>query len=173
MLREVQGGRRYRVFRRTHRPKAEDDGVTRARAPNRLRYTQAPAGGRRLARLPPSSHPYPFRVDLPIAPTPAAQADSGLWAGLNPNGGAINALAVDPSNGSVVFAGTNAGAYVSINEGANWTAFAPPVPSQLNNIRSLVVVERPTNVTVFAGTTNASIFRYLFDQRLYLPLVLR
>jgi photosystem II stability/assembly factor-like uncharacterized protein len=52
----------------------------------------------------------------------AAPAFAGVnvWTDLGPNGGEVNALAADPANPQVLYAGTRGGVFKSANGGATW-----------------------------------------------------
>lgn len=72
------------------------------------------------------------------------------WTSINTGFGFnpfINALAVNPSNSSIVYAAINfGGVYKSTNGGANWSA----TPLSNNNVRSLIV-DPSVPATVYAG----------------------
>jgi photosystem II stability/assembly factor-like uncharacterized protein len=51
----------------------------------------------------------------------AASAHAGGWASRGPDGGRVNALAIDPSDSSHLLAGTDNGLFVSTDGAASWT----------------------------------------------------
>jgi photosystem II stability/assembly factor-like uncharacterized protein len=55
-----------------------------------------------------------------IFPMPA---DAGIneWTGIGPEGAEVYALAIDPSNPNILYAGTNYGVFKSSNAGTSWT----------------------------------------------------
>jgi hypothetical protein len=63
-----------------------------------------------------------------------AKLDAGknVWTSLGPDGGSIQAIAIDPLNSSTMYAATGAGLFKSADAGASWTALKPglqrPVP---------------------------------------------
>jgi len=79
---------------------------------------------------------------------------SDEWVSIGPNGGNITALAVDPVNNDIVYAGTNGSMFKSTNGGVGWTAinsgFGSNGPRSLN-IRSLVI-DPSVPSTIYAGT---------------------
>src|SRR5579884_3839960 len=83
------------------------------------------------------------------SPTPAL-AGAGAWSKLNLDGFRINALAVDPTTPSTIFAGTfGNGIFRSTNGGASWQA----VNSGLGNLIVNSLSIDPTNTAiVLAGT---------------------
>jgi photosystem II stability/assembly factor-like uncharacterized protein len=85
------------------------------------------------------------------APLPAIQ---GEWHNLGPDGGAVLALAVSPADPQLVFAGTEAGVFRSVDGGASWAPANRGLYSgdPLTNpaVRSLVL--DPSNpAAVYAG----------------------
>ncbi len=86
------------------------------------------------------------------------------WSLNTPQGGVVQALAVDPNNANVLFAGTTAnGIYKSIDGGENWT----PSSTGLNTLNILtlafdnVLVDGSPVTRIYAGTNGGGIYRSL------------
>jgi len=81
------------------------------------------------------------------------------WTSIGPEGGTTYALAIDPHDHSVVYAGTNGGVFKSIDSGAHWSPVNAGLPmpgSAYDNggpyIRSLAIDPLNTS-TVYAGVS--------------------
>jgi photosystem II stability/assembly factor-like uncharacterized protein len=81
------------------------------------------------------------------------------WASVGPEGGTTYALAIDPHDHSVVYAGTNGGVFKSIDSGAHWSPVNAGLPMPLSAydnggpyIRSLAIDPQNT-ATVYAGVS--------------------
>lgn len=84
-----------------------------------------------------------------------AFAGDDRWISIGPSGGGILALAVDPSNHSVVYAGTGGGVFKSTSGGANWTAINNGIRVRSNVISARAIAIDPTNTNVvYAGVVN-------------------
>src|SRR5437773_1054244 len=59
---------------------------------------------------------------LPVLFSATLRAGNGVWTTNGPDGGIIAALAVDPRNPSIVYAGSYPGLYKTIDGGLHWTA---------------------------------------------------
>jgi hypothetical protein len=86
-----------------------------------------------------------------------AQEDG--WVSIGPEGGAAYALAIDPHNHAVVYAGTNGGVFKSIDGGVHWSpvnAGRPMPRSAYDNggpyIHSLAVDPQNTAI-IYAGVS--------------------
>src|SRR6266536_954053 len=79
-----------------------------------------------------------------------ASAGVNVWTSSGPEGGIVNALAVDPVTPATVYSGTNGGGvFKSANGGGNWT----PANTGLTNLYVHVLAVDPvTPATVYAGT---------------------
>src|SRR5262249_5220808 len=68
---------------------------------------------------------------------------------------AIQALAVDPVNSSIVYAGTGAGVFKSVDAGASWTA----INTGLTNAAIRALTVNPVTPTiVYAATFGGGVF---------------
>jgi photosystem II stability/assembly factor-like uncharacterized protein len=81
------------------------------------------------------------------------------WTSIGPEGGTVYALAIDPDNHSVVYAGTNAGVLKSTDSGGHWSpvnaGLPQPTSAFVNGgpyIRSLAIDPQNTG-TVYAGVS--------------------
>jgi photosystem II stability/assembly factor-like uncharacterized protein len=81
------------------------------------------------------------------------------WSSIGPEGGTVYALAIDPDNHSVVYAGTNAGVLKSTDGGGKWfpvnAGLPQPTSAFVNGgpyIRSLAIDPQNT-ATVYAGVS--------------------
>jgi len=96
-----------------------------------------------------------------VAAWTVEQSDGGLWVshdggrswrmleGLR--GQSIRAFAQAPSNPKVLFAGTLAGVFRSIDAGATWTLISPPGSREIHEVESLAVDPENPDI-VYAGT---------------------
>jgi photosystem II stability/assembly factor-like uncharacterized protein len=88
-------------------------------------------------------------------------AQSEGWVPIGPEGGTVYALAIDPADHSIVYAGTNGGVFKSIDSGAHWTPINAGLPMpgsayQLGGpyIYSLAIDPQNT-ATIYAGVSFA------------------
>ena len=91
----------------------------------------------------------------------ADQPDGGLWVSRDGGkswkvneglrGQSIRALAQAPSNPKVLFAGTLAGVFRSVDAGASWTLISPPESQEIHEVESLAVDPVDPDI-VYAGT---------------------
>src|SRR5258706_147680 len=63
----------------------------------------------------------------------SAPAALNRWSSGGPHGGVIRSLAIDPSNSSRMYVGTEAGAYRSADGGQTWTAFSDGLTTHPND----------------------------------------
>lgn len=86
-----------------------------------------------------------------------ARADVDAWSASNLYGGVVQALAVEPGNPSIIYAGTQlSGVYKSQDGGASWAA----VNSGLTKLNVLSLAINPAlPTTVYAGTAGGGVFR--------------
>ena len=93
-----------------------------------------------------------------LGPTSAgvAAAQSGTWISNGPEGGTINALAIDPQASSTLYAGTSrGGVFKSTDWGANWTA----INTGLTNTTVFsLAIDAHTPGTLYAGTSGGGAF---------------
>ena len=91
----------------------------------------------------------------------ATSSDGGAnWTSFSNGlvGGGFSAMAADPSNPAVIYAGTYGnGLFKSTDGGANWTASSSGLASL--NINVLAVAPGPDSTIVYAGTAAAGVFK--------------
>jgi photosystem II stability/assembly factor-like uncharacterized protein len=77
-------------------------------------------------------------------------AGNNEWTSIGPDGGSIQALAVDPQNPGTVYATASDGIFKTTNGGASWT----PVSSDLlaRFYVTALAIEPQSTGTVYAGT---------------------
>lgn len=93
---------------------------------------------------------------LPLARQ--AVAGVGVWTPLGPDGGSVWALAVDPDDTDVVYAGTRNGVFKSTDAGATWTATSKGLGPTGVWVMSLAVTGGVSNA-VYAGTYANGVFK--------------
>ena len=101
----------------------------------------------------------------------SAAPDSWIWTSIGPEGGIIDALAIDPATPTTLYAGTWGGVFKSTNGGTNWSA----VNTGLTNtyVRALAI-DPATPATLYAGTEGGGVFKTKeLAHSIYLPLILR
>jgi hypothetical protein len=108
----------------------------------------------------------PDTLYVGIVPSPSAlfgiykSTDGGIsWSPANNGLIARNvfALAIDPSNPAMLYAGTNTGVFKSTNGGGNWS----PLNSGLPNTSVVTLVIDPTHPAIlYAGTEGAGVFKF-------------
>lgn len=71
------------------------------------------------------------------------------WTNISSNlpEGAVYALEQDHKNGNILFAGTEYGVFVSINEGASWTKLTSGLPNAVN-VRDIAIQERENDLVL-------------------------
>jgi len=86
------------------------------------------------------------------------------WTSITSNlpNGAVYALEQDHVNGNILFAGTEYGVYVSVDEGAHWKKFSAGLPT--TNVRDMAIQERENDLVL--GTFGRGF--YVLDN--YAPL---
>ena len=91
--------------------------------------------------------------------TEIVRGQSEVWTSIGPEGGTVYALAIDPDNHSVVYAGTNGGVLKSTDGGVHWSpvnaGLPQPTAAFVNGgpyIRSLAIDPQHT-ATVYAGVS--------------------
>lgn len=84
-----------------------------------------------------------------------AFAGNDSWTSIGPPGGKVTALAVDPSNDNVIYAGTGGGIFKSTSGGASWAAINNGIHDPNNSLSTNVLTIDPSNTNiVYAGTLN-------------------
>src|SRR5713101_3392069 len=82
-----------------------------------------------------------------------AQAGINQWTSYGPAGGAITALAIDPTTSSTLYAG-GAGVYKSTDGGEHWTA------TDLTNAGvDALAIDPTTSSTLYAGTDGGGVYK--------------
>ena len=94
-----------------------------------------------------------------LGPTSAgvAAAQSGTWISNGPEGGTINALAIDPQTPSTLYAGTSGGGvFQSPDGGASWRAINTGLTIPYINA---LAIDPQTPSTLYTGTNGAGVFQ--------------
>src|SRR6266508_1660415 len=86
-----------------------------------------------------------------------ASAGVNVWTNGGPEGGIVNALAIDPVTPATVYAGTAwAGVFKSLNGGGSWTAGT----SGLTKLQvNALAIDPVTPATLHAGTGGGGVFK--------------
>jgi photosystem II stability/assembly factor-like uncharacterized protein len=84
-----------------------------------------------------------------------AFAGLGVWTPLGPDGGSVWALAVDPDDADVVYAGTRNGIFKSTDAGATWA----PASKGLGPAGVWVMSLAVTSEAVYAGTYTNGVYK--------------
>ncbi len=92
-----------------------------------------------------------------------AQAGNGIWTPLGPDSGTVTALALDPSNPDVLYAGTDwSGVFKSTDGGATWRASSAGMGAGGRGIEVNAVAVDPLRPgTLFAATIQHGLFKSL------------
>jgi photosystem II stability/assembly factor-like uncharacterized protein len=82
-------------------------------------------------------------------------AGSDAWTSIGPAGGSVPALAVDPSNPDVVYAGTNGGIFKSTSGGTSWAPInnGIEVSASMFATKALAIDQTNTSI-VYAAVVN-------------------
>ena len=83
-----------------------------------------------------------------------AWAGTNVWTGLGPEGGAIQALAIDPQNPKTIYAASS-GVFKSKDGGASWKPANSGLPT--NGIAALAI--NPQNPSTVYAVANGGIFK--------------
>ena len=78
-----------------------------------------------------------------------ASAGINIWTSNGPEGGSVNALAIDPATPVTLYAGTWGGVFKSTNGGGNWSAVNTDLT---NTFVHAVAIDPVTPSTLYAGT---------------------
>ncbi len=84
-----------------------------------------------------------------------AFAGVGVWTPLGPEGGSVWALAVDPADADVVYAGTRNGVFKSTDAGATWTVASKGLGPAGVWVMSFAI----TSEAVYAGTYSSGVYK--------------
>jgi photosystem II stability/assembly factor-like uncharacterized protein len=84
-----------------------------------------------------------------------ALAGVGVWTPLGPDGGSVWALAIDPDDADVVYAGTRNGVFKSTDAGVTWVAASKGLGPTGVWVRSLAL----TSAAVYAGTDADGVYK--------------
>ena len=95
----------------------------------------------------------PGTLDLLMKSTNGGASWSKSQKGLSEGSATINAIAIDPSNTSVLYAGTDTGLYKSFDAGANWVLTGPELAQ--TSVSSLAIDLVKTS-TLYAGTSQGA-----------------
>jgi len=77
------------------------------------------------------------------------RAEAGPWTTTGPTGGLVGALAIDPTNPAVVYAGTSSGGFFkSIDGGTTWTSISTGISAMSAKVITGIAIDpvTPTNV---------------------------
>ncbi len=83
-------------------------------------------------------------------------AGFNVWTSNGPEGGIINALAVDPQTPDIIYAGTGGGVFKSTDGGASWSAINNGLTNTYVNALAL---DPQTPTIIYAGTGGGSVFK--------------
>ena len=86
----------------------------------------------------------------------SVSAGFNVWTSNGPEGGIINALAVDPQTPDIIYAGTGGGVFKSTDGGASWSAFNNGLT---NTIVQVLAVDPQTPATLYSGTWVGGVFK--------------
>ena len=87
---------------------------------------------------------------LPLAAAGSVSAGDAAWTGLGPKGKSITAIAVDPHNPKMLYAGTTGGGlFKSTDGGTDWTETNPGFAG--DNVLALAINPKFSSI-LFAGT---------------------
>ncbi len=88
----------------------------------------------------------------------SVSAGIGVWTSIGPEGGYINALAIDPATPDTLYAGIyRGGVFKSTNGGGSWEAANTGLPSN-TDVRALAI-DPATPATLYAGTNGGGVFK--------------
>ena len=78
-------------------------------------------------------------------------ASGAVWTANGPNGGRVNAIAVDPSTPTTVYAGTDSGGFFkSLDSGTTWTPISAGVDALASPTMTGIAVDPATPARVYA-----------------------
>src|SRR5712664_1614903 len=70
------------------------------------------------------------------------------WTSNGPEGGSVTALAIDPSNPAIIYAGAGGGVFKSTNGGESWS---PSLSPDYNHATYTLAIDPRTPTTLYAG----------------------
>ena len=84
-------------------------------------------------------------------------AGTNVWTSNGPEGGTINALAIDPATPTTLYAGTDSGGvFKSTNGGGNWSAVNTGLTA---TYVTALAIDPETPTTLYAGTWGGGVFK--------------
>jgi hypothetical protein len=90
----------------------------------------------------------------------SVSAGINVWTSNGPEGGRINALAIDPVSPTTLYAGTlEGGVFKSTNGGGNWSAVNTGLPTGTIDEILALTIDPATPTTVYAGTNSGGVFK--------------
>jgi photosystem II stability/assembly factor-like uncharacterized protein len=104
----------------------------------------------------------PMTLGAVLAVHPAMiRAGRNVWTSIGPEGGQVQALAVDPQNPGTVYAIGGGGIFKTTDGAANWKRVYPAVTNDggANYPATAVALNPKDSSTLYAGTANAGIFK--------------
>ena len=112
-----------------------------------------------------------FLIALSHSQTVPVSAGNNIWTSHGPEGGPVNALALDPVTPTTLYAGTGGGVFKSTDGGANWSAVNSGLTS---TCVFALAIDPATPTTLYAGTGGGGVFslkQVTYQSQIYLPLV--
>ena len=101
----------------------------------------------------------------------SVSAGFNVWTSNGPEGGIINALAVDPQTPDIIYAGTGGGVFKSTDGGASWSAFNNGLT---NTVVQALAIDPQTPAIIYAGTYGSGVFSMQQGEKMiYLRRVLK
>jgi photosystem II stability/assembly factor-like uncharacterized protein len=96
-----------------------------------------------------------------VGMNPAAHAGTNVWTGIGPDGGLVQAIAVDPQNPDTVYAVAGGAIFKTTDGAAHWKRVYSPATSdgKANYPATLVAIDPQDSNTVYAGTSTAGVFK--------------
>jgi photosystem II stability/assembly factor-like uncharacterized protein len=94
-----------------------------------------------------------------------AFAGVGVWTPLGPDGGHVSALAVDPDDADIVYAGTRNGIFKSTDAGATWAVASKGLGPAGAWVHTLVA----TSDAVYAGTESNGVYKSIDGGATWVP----
>ena len=110
-----------------------------------------------------------------ISQAGVVSAGTNIWTSIGPEGGTIQALAINPATPNTLYAGAydvtgkyDGGVFKSENGGGIWI----PINNGLTNTNiSALAIDPKTPATLYAGT-DGGVFSIQMVEQIYLPLIL-
>ncbi len=86
---------------------------------------------------------------LGVSAPKTVHAGANVWTSGGPYDGGVMALGIDPTNPSMLYAGTDAGVFKSTDRGTTWTAASSGLSSPEVNA---IAIDPTNRATLYAGT---------------------